>query len=170
MNTNSVNFFRNEFVKMIPDDCELIVAAWKIKNPENMGHIIRIGHNIGAKKILFIDDKKKLRDSKIKKTAGFSYEQQKWEIINEETFFTFLNKSFELIILETCDGSKNIYETVLPKKIILLGGNESHGLPGEIIMKSNIKIHVPMSGGCKSMNISHALIVAAFEWFRQMSS
>lgn len=169
MNTNSVDFFRNESVKMVPDNCELIIAAWKIKNPENMGHIIRMGHNIGAKKVLFIDDNKNHRESKIKKTAGFSIEQQNWEIINEEFFFTFLNNSFELVILETCDGSKNIYETVLPKKTILLGGNESYGLPNEVLLKSKIKIHIPMQGGCKSMNISHALTVAAFEWIRQMS-
>ncbi len=74
-----------------------------------------------------------------------------------------------LVILETCSGSTNIFETKLPKKIILLGGNESHGLPADILEKSKCKIFIPMPGGSKSMNVSHALTVAAFEWYRQIS-
>ena len=165
---NSVDFFTKEPITF-PTDCELIIAAWKIKNPENLGHIIRMGHNVGAKQILFIGEVKERRESKIKKTAGFSYEQQNWMVVDEETFFSTIAKDFELAILETCEGSTNIFNTELPKKTILLGGNESHGLPENIISKSDLKVHIPMPGGCKSMNISHALSTAAFEWFRQMA-
>ncbi len=47
MNTNSVDFFQNEIVARLPENCTLILAVWKIKNPENMGNIIRKGHNVG---------------------------------------------------------------------------------------------------------------------------
>ena len=168
MNTNSVSFFKNEPVKAVPEDTHLILAAWEIVNPENMGHIIRLAHNVGAQKVLFVSQKENRNISKIKKTAGFSYEQQDWQLISEDDFFSFLNEKFELIVLETCEGSKNIYSEKLPAKTILLAGNESHGLPVEVIEKSKLKMHIPMPGGCKSMNISHALSVAGFEWYRQM--
>ena len=32
---------------------------------------------------------------------------------------------------------------------------------------SDLKVYIPMPGGCKSMNISHALTVAGFEWYRR---
>ena len=167
MNTNSVDFFKTHPENIIPETHKLIVATWDISNPNNMGHIIRMGHNLGVEKVLFIDDNFQKRQSKIKKTAGFSFKQQAWEIISENQFFSLVANGTKLVALETCDGSKSIYEVELPEKMILLGGNESHGLPEHILRRSDLKVHIPMPGGCKSMNISHALSVAAFEWFRQ---
>ncbi len=167
MNTNSVTFFKNHPVEPVPETRKLIIAAWKISNPNNMGHIIRMGHNLGVERVLFIDDDVNKRESKIKKTAGFSFEQQPWEVIAEKQFLTSIPDDYQLVVLETCEGSGNIYNTDFPAKTILLGGNESYGLPGNVIKNSVLKVHIPMPGNCKSMNISHALTVAGFEWYRQ---
>ncbi len=167
MNTNSVDFFKDQPVKVMPGASRLIIAVWKLGNPGNMGSVIRLGHNLGAEKVLFVDDEIKKRESRIKKTAGFSFYQQPWEVIGEGQFFPSIPDGYKLVALETCEGSENIYETVLPEKMLLLGGNESHGLPGNVIMQSNLLVHIPMPGDCKSMNISHALSLAGFEWYRQ---
>jgi len=167
MNTNSVAFFSNQKIKPVPENNDLILAVWEIGNPENIGMVIRLAHNVGAKKMLFVNEKINFRESKIKKIAGFSFNQMDWEFISQEDFFKFLESDFELVVLETCEGSENIFDTNLPDKTIILAGSESRGLPANIIEKSDIQIHIPMPGSCKSMNISHALSVAAFEWYRQ---
>ena len=169
MKTNSVQFFNGTKIKPVCSNCELILAAWELRNPSNMGHIIRLGNNSGAKKVLFAGDYKNYRKSKIKKTAGFSFEQLEWQIIAPEKFSTEIEKNMELVILETCENSTSIFETKLPQKAIILAGNEAHGLPKEVINSSKTKVHIPMPGECKSMNISHALAVAALEWYRQHS-
>ncbi len=151
----------------MPETKKLIVAVWKLRNPNNMGNIIRLAHNLGAAKVQFIDDNIEKRESKIRKTAGFSFDQQPWEIISEESFFSTIPDTYSLVALETCSGSENIFNNELPGRIILLGGNESHGLPARIIEKCISKVFIPMPGVCKSMNISHALSVAGFEWYRQ---
>ncbi len=170
MNTNSVTFFSTQNIKPVPKNNELILAVWEIGNPENIGMIIRLAHNVGAQKVFFINENLNFRDTKIKKSAGFSFEQMNWKFISQEDFFRLLETEYKLIVLETCDGSKNIFETNLPDKTIILAGSESHGLPPQIINKSDKQIYIPMPGGCKSMNISHAISVAAFEWYRQKSS
>ena len=167
MTTNSVTFFANHKIEPIPKNSDLILAVWEIGTPANIGRVIRLGHNIGAKKVLFINENKTFRESKIKKTAGFSYDQMNWKFISKTNFFELLESEFQLIVLETCDGAKNIFEMEFPNKTILLAGSESHGIPSEIIEKNSIQVFIPMAGGCKSMNISHALSVAAFEWYRQ---
>ena len=169
MNTNSVEFFKNCNIPKKPEDCELILAVWEIYNPGNMGNIIRLAHNLGAKKVLFVDDVPKYNKLKVKKSAGFSYDQMKWEFISKGDFFEFTDTEYELVVLETCDDAKNIYETDLPQKIIILAGNESYGLPEEVIKSIDYKVFIPIQGGCKSMNVSHALAVAGFEWYRQMA-
>lgn len=166
MITNSIEFFGKN-TSALNKNTEIIVAVWNIKNPANAGHIIRLGHNLNAKQIYFISKKSGLKTSKIKKTAGFSAEQTKWEFISEPDFFEKIDNTFELVILETCEGAENIFHTKLPGKIILLAGNETHGLPKKIIEMSNVRVYIPMPGKCKSMNVSHAISVAGFEWFRQ---
>ena len=167
MNTNSVAFFNHYAIKSVPDNCKLIIAVWEIGNPENIGNTIRLAHNIGAEKVFFVNEKLDFRESKIKKTAGFSFDQMNWDFISHKDFFKFVENENNLVVLETCEGSENIFETDLPDKIIILAGNESYGLPPYFINKSYKQIHIPMPGGCKSMNISHAISVAAFEWYRQ---
>ncbi|MCF6357202.1 MAG: TrmH family RNA methyltransferase [Draconibacterium sp.] len=167
MNTNSVTFFNSHISKPVPDNHELILAVWEIGNPENIGSIIRLAHNVGAQKVLFVNENTNFRESKIKKIAGFSFEQMTWEFIFHKDFLELLNTEYQLYVLETCEGSENIFKTTFPKKTIILAGSESRGLPANIIEISNKQIHIPMPGGCKSMNISHALSVAAFEWYRQ---
>ena len=170
MNTNSVAFFSNQKIKPVPENNDLILAVWEIGNPENIGMVIRLAHNVGAKKVLFINEKINFRESKIKRIAGFSFNQMEWEFISREDFFKFLEADFKLVVLETCEGSENIFDTNFPPKTIILAGSESQGLPVNIIEKSNKQIHIPMPGDCKSMNISHALSVAAFEWYRQKTT
>ena len=168
MKTNSVHFFNETNPRPVCSNCELILAAWKVRNPSNLGHIIRLGHNAGAKKVLFAGNRENYRQSKIKKTAGFSYDRQDWQIVPPENFLSEqIMNNCELVMLETCEGSVNIFESDLPAKALILAGNESHGLPREIILQNSLKVHIPMPGACKSMNISHALSVAAFEWYRQ---
>jgi tRNA (cytidine/uridine-2'-O-)-methyltransferase len=170
MNTNSVDFFTNNNIQALSKKQELILAVWEIGNPENTGQVIRLAHNVGAKKVLFINEEINFRSSKIKKTAGFSFEQMPWEFILKKEFFALFENEFKLVVLETCDGSTNIFTQPLPDKTLLLAGSESYGLPPEIIEKSDLQIHIPMPGECKSMNVSHALSVASFEWFRQKST
>jgi len=167
MNTNSVDFFKQNKIPHLPQNQELIIAIWGIGNPENMGQIIRLAHNVSAKKVLFINDEINFRESKIKKTAGFSFKQMEWEIISVSDFYKLKAKEFKFVILETCTGSESIYNVSLPDKIILLAGSESQGLPPEIISRNDLSVNIPMPGGCKSMNVSHAIAVASFEWYRQ---
>lgn len=169
MNTNSVRFFETNSVDGAAAASQLILAAWQVSNPENIGKIIRLAHNLGACKVLFIRGDEQHRQSKIKKTAGFSYEQQNWAFISEEEFIRTVLPEYPLIALETCEDAQNLFAQDLPAKAVLLAGSESHGIPPHIIEKSKHRVYIPMPGGCKSMNISNALSVAAFEWFRKQN-
>jgi tRNA G18 (ribose-2'-O)-methylase SpoU len=168
MNTNSVDFFReNEFNNV--NGTEIILAAWEIATPGNRGNIIRLAHNIGAGKVLFVNDNPEFSNLKVKKTAGFPFDKIAWEFISHHDFLALEGKEFKLVALETCDGANNIFNVHLPEKAIIIAGNESDGLPDDIIEKAGYKIFIPMPGGCKSMNVSHALAVAGIEWYRQMT-
>lgn len=167
MNTNAVSFFENEELLSPGANCSLLLAVYKIKNPGNVGNIIRLAHNINASKIYFIDDEPQIKEAKIRKTAGFSFDQMEWSFISESDFSELQLPGVGLVALETSTGAKNIFKTQLPEKILVLAGSENYGLPQEWVEKCTDRIFIPMPGACKSMNISHALAVSAFEWYRQ---
>ena len=165
METNSIAFFNDQIYPALT--CKPIIAAWQIINPENIGSLIRLADNIGAEDVFILGDDFQLRMSSIKKTAGLSFNNVRLSFISPEDFFAQLNLDYQLVAIETSEDSTNIFTASLPQKIAFLLGNERNGLPAEILQKCSLKVHIPMTGKCKSMNVSHALSVALFEWQRQ---
>lgn len=166
METNSIVFFRNNGYSRLENPP--VIAAWQIINPENIGSLIRLADNIGAEEVFVLGENFHLRMSSVKKTAGLSFNNVRLTFLTPDDFFALLNPEYQLIAIETSDDSVNIFTDQLPEKVVFLLGNERNGLPDEILQKCSKKVHIPMTGQCKSMNVSHALSVALFEWQRQM--
>lgn len=166
MGTNSVAFFNNQ--KYPELQVRPIIAAWQIINPENIGNLIRLADNVGASDVFILGEDFNLRMSSIKKTAGLSFNNIVLTFVQPDQFFRQLDPDYQLVAIETSPESTNIYTTILPEKIVFILGNERNGLPDEILDKCNFQVHIPMTGKCKSMNVSHALSVTLFEWQRQM--
>jgi tRNA G18 (ribose-2'-O)-methylase SpoU len=166
METNSIVFFKDSKYPELTN--KPIIAAWQIINPENIGNLIRLADNIGAEQVFILGEDFQLRMASIKKTAGLSFDRIQLSFLAPEVFFNQLSIEYQLVAIETCEDSTNIYTEKLPEKIVVIVGNERNGLPEEILKKCSRKVHIPMTGSCKSMNVSHALAVALFEWQRQM--
>jgi len=166
MGTNSVAFFNGQ--KYPELNFRPVIAAWQIINPENIGNLIRLADNVGAEEVVILGEEFNYRMSSIKKTAGLSFNQIKLRFVLPDQFFRQLDSDCQLVALETSQHSINIFSARLPEKIVFILGNERNGLPEEILNKCHMQVHIPMTGKCKSMNVSHALSVALFEWQRQM--
>jgi tRNA G18 (ribose-2'-O)-methylase SpoU len=46
-------------------------------------------------------------------------------------------------------------------------GNEKKGIDIDFVEECETIVHIPLTGNCTSLNVSHAAAVAAFEWLRQ---
>ncbi len=67
METNSVVFFNVGKYPELKD--KPIVAAWEIINPENIGNLIRLADNLGAKEVFILGNDFQLRMASIKKNS-----------------------------------------------------------------------------------------------------
>lgn len=166
METNSVVFFRSQSYDKLPNPP--VVAAWQIVNPENIGNLIRLADNLGSEEVFVLGSDFHLRMSSVKKTAGLSFNHVSLHFISPEEFFSRIDPDYHLVAIETCEGSVNVFTSDLPEKVVFLLGNERSGLPDELLQQCEVKVHIPMTGRCKSMNVSHALAVVLFEWQRQL--
>ena len=145
-----------------------IIVGCDIKTPENIGNIIRLADNIGCKKVLFVTDNENLRISKIKKTASSSFNKVDWSFCKRADLDDEIPEDYKWIAIETTSDSQNIYKTKLPSKTAFFVGNEIHGIDSGILTQCNKIVHIPLFGNNTSMNVSHALAVALFEWQRQI--
>lgn len=165
METNSVVFFSKNQYPDLPN--KPIIAAWKMTNPANIGSFMRLADNIGCNEVFILGEPLSVRPASIKYTAGQSFKTVQLHVLQPDDFFAQLPAGYQLVAIETSEQSTNLFTTSLPAKLVFLFGSERYGLPDEILKRCVQTLHIPMTGPCKSMNVSHALAVSLFEWQRQ---
>lgn len=168
MNINSVDFFKNKTYSLPSGTAKPILLAWRLQNPENCGNILRLADSIGFGKVLFIKPLNDISLQKVRKTAGDSFSTVDFSFIDENEIESAVPTDYEYIAVETAKGSSNIFTANLPDKIVIVVGNESKGIDCDFVAKCKQVVHIPLTGNCTSLNVSHAATVAAFEWLRQM--
>lgn len=170
---NSYQLFHDQlqFHKIYEKISRPIIIADDIRTPENMGSIIRLGANIGTEKVIFISEKAtEFKNFKINKTASGAAEKINWQIVeNFKMAKDLLPDNYNLIALETSEDSKSIFENKFPEKVVFVVGNEVKGINPEILQQINQQLYIPIPGPISSLNVTHALSVALFEWYRQWS-
>ena len=134
-----------------------------ISTPENIGSIMRLAGNIGCKRLVFTE-RVELNQTKINRIARNSL---KYIDIVFLTYREIKETLTNLIAIETCSESSNIFETKLPLNATFIIGNEKRGISEELIEISQQQVYIPMPGNVKSLNVSHALSIGLFEWYRQ---
>jgi tRNA G18 (ribose-2'-O)-methylase SpoU len=99
---------------------------------------------------------------------------QPWEQIAEEDMGYFIELSlpkYTIVSLEITDESKNLYDVSLPKNMLLVVGNESYGIPKDVLsltsLSGGMAVQIPLEGFTGSLNVASATTVALYEWSRQ---
>lgn len=164
---NAVDFFKakNEGVDTIASN--LILAAYELRTPENVGALIRLAGNLGIQKVLFIHSDIPFKNSKIAKVAHSSLKHVDYSFVKSENFFDLIPQDYEVIAVETTEKATNIFASPLPAHCVLLVGNERYGIGQEFLNKIDRAVYIPLLGKTLSMNVSHAATLAAFEWGKQ---
>jgi tRNA G18 (ribose-2'-O)-methylase SpoU len=90
-----------------------------------------------------------------------------WDVYSAERFLDERETFQPLIALELTSTSRAIFTTELPADCTFVIGSERHGIPAALLSACDSAIHIPMYGTNGSMNVTHALGVALFEWRRQ---
>jgi len=167
---NSYNFFNTlEYSKIYKKISRPIIIADNLRTPENIGATLRLAANIGAEKVMFVnDDGKQFKNSRIFKTASGAMDKLTWNIILPEEMHEQIPDDYQIIALETVPEASNIFEFFFPDKVAFVVGNEVTGISDELLSKCDFTVFIPIPGIISSLNVSHALAVASFEWLRQM--
>ncbi len=134
---------------------EIVIALDEIKDPGNLGTIIRIADWYGIKNIVASKETVDFYNPKVITATKGSFTR-----IN--IFYTDLNDFLskqKLPILGAFLDGENIHETKFPSGGILVMGNESNGVSKEIEGLITKKITIPSYGQAESLNVAIATAV-----------
>lgn len=135
--------------------------------PQNTGNIARTCAATGAALHLVKPMGFEIDNAKLKR-AGLDYWHQ-LDITyyeNSDEFFE-KNKDEEMFFFSTKAPVSHV-TAVYPKKVFLVFGKETKGLP-EDLLKKNIDrcVRIPMRNGLRSLNLSNSAAIAVYEVLRQ---
>lgn len=143
------------------------VACINFSFEYNVGFVVRSAACFGASDVFVIGklpNYRKLRQS----SCGMNNEVNIKEFRNTQDFLDFIRaEKYNLVSLELTSDSSDITEFKFPKgKVCILTGNESFGVPGDIIAASET-VFIPMPGVGSCLNTSQALNIGLYEYIRQ---
>ena len=144
------------------------LIADHLLTPDNMGAMIRLADNIGATEICFLGREEDHRLAKVRRAAASSRDNIRWRFSEETDLHKIVPEGKTIVAVETADNATCIYDTELPENVAFIVGSESHGLSDELLAQCDQVVYIPVPGPTRSLNVSHAVAVALFEWQRQM--
>lgn len=147
----------------------LHIALYEPEIPPNTGNIIRLCANMGAQLHLIEPLGFKVDDTKLKR-AGLDYHD--WtQIIMHENYHEFTQAMQMKRVFACSTKGKRLYtEIKFQDEDVLLFGPETRGLP-EIVRHSFDIDHIiklPMVPNNRSLNLSNAVAIIAYEAWRQL--
>ena len=156
---------------------EIIVIAHNIRSTHNVGSIFRTSEGFGVKKIILsgytpypklpndtrlphIADK---LTAQIHKTALDAEWIVPFEYQEEPDIKELKAQGYRIIGLEQAPTSIRLPDYIAPEKIILILGEEVHGIPKDLLNQCEDIIEIPMTGKKESFNVSVAAGIALYQ-------
>lgn len=153
---------------MIADMFHIVLVHPEI--PPNTGNVIRLCANTGNT-LHLVEPLGFSMDDKLLKRAGLDYHEYA-ELRRHASWDALLAAEAPLadrLFAFTTRGSHSVFETRFQPGDWLVFGSETQGLPAALrdSFPSAQRLRLPMRAGQRSLNLSNAVAVAAFEAWRQ---
>jgi TrmH family RNA methyltransferase len=142
------------------------VALEGIKDPGNLGTIIRTTDSVGASGVILLDDTTDpFAIEAVRATMGSIFHVPLVRMIRAD-FAAFVERSKVPVYGSHLAGAVDYRRIDYPEPAILLMGNEQSGLPEAYVALCTKVIKIPMAGQADSLNLAVATAVALYEMRR----
>jgi TrmH family RNA methyltransferase len=148
-------------------------VAYKLRDPGNLGSIIRTADAAGATGLVIVGPSVDLYDPHaVRATMGslFSLPIVRLKDGGPLPFWyeEIRAEGLPLLVAATsAHGRQNYFDADLCRPVVLLVGSERHGLPEPVQAGADTVLRLPMSGRATSLNVSAATAALVFEIVRQ---
>ena len=143
----------------------LIVALDSIRDPGNLGTILRLCDWFGIQQVLCSTETVDLFNPKVVQATMGSIARVNVNYINLDAFLT----QTTMPIFGTFMDGTNIYKSVLPKQGIIIMGNEANGISASLEKLVQNRLTIPRFGDLQkteSLNVATATAIVLSEFRR----
>ena len=141
----------------------ITIALDNIKDPGNLGAIIRNCDWFGVTDIILSENSVDIYNSKVVQSTMGSFFRVNVKYVNLPKTLNDLQKNYK-IYATTLDG-ENINVTNISKNSIIIFGNESNGISKNVLKYANNKITIFSKGNAESLNIASANAIVLYNCF-----
>jgi TrmH family RNA methyltransferase len=146
----------------------LLVVAAEIKDPGNLGAVIRAAEAAGATGVAALaGGADPFRDKALRGSAGSVFRLPTLGAVSFGHIATLL-EGLQVVVAEN-DASLDYWRCDFKKPTALVVGNEAHGVPPELLERATVRVRIPMRPPVESLNVAVAAGVVLFEARRQRS-
>ena len=142
-----------------------VLGICEVQNPENVGAMIRTASALGYDGILVSSDSADLWSPRVIR-AGALAQFNLPVCVSDDLVLTVkrMNDARFVSCASALDKTARSVDEVPAKgKILLLIGNEGHGIPEELLNVCTERIYLPMSHGVDSLNAAAAAAILMWE-------
>ena len=150
---------------------DLWIVAQALRDPGNLGTILRTGDAVGAGGLILVDDcVDPFSVEAVRATMGALFTQQ-LAAASWQEFLSWLRAGEGELIGTSLNASLDYQQPRYAKPAFILVGNEAQGLPAAYEAECDTLVKMPMLGKADSLNAAVATAVMAYEvinqWRRQ---
>ncbi len=148
----------------LADENGLLLVLDEVRDPGNVGTIIRTADAAGAVGVVLLSACADLYSRKVvRSTKGSIFHLPIITDVDKNSFCSWCNKENWALWVSSLSGGTSIYEIKWEEKVALVMGNEANGVSEDMLKAAKQKAFIPMQGKAESLNVSIAAGVFMFE-------
>jgi len=149
----------------------ILTALFDIKNPGNLGTIVRTVDSIGGSGVILIGQTADPYDPDcIKASMGTVFGVPIAKTASPLEFLNFCQERGISILTTSAEAPDTLAKTVFTYPCAVLMGSEGSGLPDDLLQCGTWAVSIPMYGQATSLNLSVATGIVLYEVKKQLST
>lgn len=140
----------------------LWICAQALRDPGNMGTILRTGDAVGAGGLILIDDSADPFSVEAVRASMGAVFTQDIAVTRWPEFVSWLRSGEGQLVGTSLKATRDYLEAEYRQPCFLLIGNEQHGLPADYESECDTLVKISMAGRADSLNAAMATAVMAF--------
>jgi len=146
---------------------DVVVLADGIRDPGNLGTLIRTADAVGARAVLTVTGTADLYQPKVVRASmGSLAHVPVWSGDVEEILTGLQRQGLRIVAADAGDG-ESVLTADLRGPLVLAIGSEAVGLSAAVLSAASARVNLPMPGRAESLNAGIAAAVMLYESLRQ---
>lgn len=163
-----------ESVPLSPD--LLVVVAYQVRDPGNLGSIIRTADAAGATAVVVVEPAVDLYDPQVvRATMGSLFGLPIIRLEDGVSLLAWIDSARDeglssLVVATSAHASQRHFDVDYCSPVVLFLGRERDGLPALVRDRADVQVRLPMAGRATSLNVSAAAAALIYEIVRQRTT